>query len=425
MVKDLDGTILIVAVETENIPPDAYNIILKYSTNNCISWSSQIQLKAIAATDLNYPYPLLVDGHQIICSYVDTTNGDADCVRRGVWEAYSANACPCAIEAIEQIVICNIGMVWHGGAGIAGDKWAIQAGYEYGMENVISNSQAEPWRSEQDNIATSNVIDMGTNERFFADGAAFFNCNVRTLDFQMNAANSWSVPSVDEAVSFDVTTAGVVDSADGNAIEDAALLANYKDHELAGLYLRMTSGTDNGVTWRIKDNAGDYIFLDDTAANNISASDTFCIFQGHMAVTFTGGLYEYINQAITAQHTADDYYQVGTMIAGKVITLSKGFSVGYRKAHSYDRTYLRPPGGGMIPVEGRGRKRRFELRWPAADDARKELIALLDYIEGRNICLIPDDSDLSDCYAVKLIGDVQQTHRFLTYFDVPLVFEEI
>jgi len=220
---------------------------------------------------------------------------------------------------------------------------------------------------------------------------------------------------------------GVVDSVTGNAILDTSPLASYQDHEFAGqYYLRMTSGSANGTTWLIRDNAGNYLFMETTAALGISPADTFVIFQKCMAAAVsTTTPYRYAQLDIGAQQTAEDYYQIGTMVAGKTITLSRAWSVGYGKRHHYDIEMLRTPHGGMIPIKGADRKRIFTLNWQAVTTTKDEVMALMDYVEGKNIVLIPDSTDMGDCYLVKLIGDVELRNIVKSKFEMSLVFEEV
>ena len=78
-----------------------------------------------------------------------------------------------------------------------------------------------------------------------------------------------------------------------------------------------------------------------------------------------------------------------------------------------------------MPMKGAERKRVFNLAWPTSEAARLEVVALSDYIEGRNLCFIPDDDDMEDCYLVKQIGDINQAHRARNYFDFTITLEEI
>jgi len=422
---DINGDLFVVCEDRTGAD---YKIVMVYSTDRGDSWSAQADVKSIGSVDLENGYLALV-GNELICSYVDSTNGDADLVRRGMWKAFSANACPCAIKSREQKLICDVGIVWHGGAGIADDVWSFETQYIHAMSHIIESSPTKAYRSTQDNINCAIVIDLGTQGRLFVDAVGFFGCNLRTLSFQMNSADSWGSPPVDEAVSFDVTTGGEVDSVEGNVIEDAALLAGYRDHALKANkhFLRMTDGSASGSTWEIKDNIGNYLIMDTTSAlTGVGVGDHFAIFQDHIAKTFTGGLYRFVRMSIGAQNTSDGYYNIGFAVQAKGITLSRDFAVGYNQDHHYDIEMLRSPGGGMEPVKAADRKRIFSLTWPYADNTRQELLPLLDILEGKNLCLIPDHTDLKTCFLVKLIGDAAQAHKFLERFDIgPLLFEEV
>ncbi len=399
------------------------NIKFVYSDDNGATWSAAVAAKSTTSTG---PWPVLVDGHEIICSYVEGVSNDVGIMRRGVWEAYSGNACPAATRAVEQKLVCEAGIVWHGGAGVAGDKWTFVPEYQYAMANIISDSPSKPWRSEQDDIACAIVLDMGANERFRATGVAFFGANIRALDFQMHTADSWGTPDVDEAVSFQLAT-GAVDADDGNMIQDTSLLADYKDHELKNMILRMTSGSLDDTAWKIKDNVGNYIILDTTAdVSAIAASDTFEILQSAIFATFTGGNKRFLRISIAAHNTPDGYYEIGAMVAGEAISLTREWKPGYKKTHAYDVEMLRTPHGGMVPVKGADRKRLFEVAWNANQTTREEVTALADYLDGKNIAMVPNHATLTDCYLVKQIGDIAQAHWAKTnLFSFGLKFEEV
>ena len=415
--KDINGDIYCVADKAGT------GIMLSKSSNHGASWGAEVDMVITQDGD---PCLRMVHGHIMMMSQLDAGNNRVEIWRRGFWTSYSANGCPCATEATAQHLICGAEIVWHGGAGILGDIWTFDAAYDYAMANLIEDSPQCCWRSEQDNIACNIVLDLGANERFYADGVSFFGCNVRTFSFQMNATDSWGSPSVDESVSFDITTAGVIDSVSGNGIEDAALMASYKDHELKGRYFRATNGTDSGVTWKIKDNIGNYIILDTTASHNLAASNTFAIYQSNIAATFTAGIYRYMRIAISAQQTKEDYYQIGSMVVGRTISLTKGFAPGYDRNHVYNIEMIRTQGGGMIPIKSGDRKRIFNLTWYHNETTREEVIALLDYLDGKNICFIPDSATLTDCILVKLIGDAAQHQTYKDRFDLgPIVLEEV
>ena len=436
LVKDINGDIFCAVSEYQS----DQRIVFSKTTDHGDSWGSQSTLISEGGVDLSTPRLALLDGHILVCIYSDITNQDIEMVRRGMWEAYSANGCPCAQEAIAQHLICGAEIVWHGGSGESGDDWTFEAEYDYAMSNIIDDSPQRPWRSEQDNIDCSIVFWAGsTSQKLYVDSVAFFGCNVRSLKFQMNDSDSWGAPSVDETISFDLTTSGVLDAAaNGNFIKDAALMASFKDHELRPgrirYYVCFTSGNLDGYSFQIIDNIGDYIQLEgpfasyDYVFGPVATDDTFAIFQSHVAKTFTGGIYSHKRISITARLTSpsEGYYQLGAMVAGRAITLSEAFDIDYAKDHGYGVELIDTPQGGLIPIEDwGGPRRRFELAWSLANEGRREVLAFLDYIGGGNICLIPDSSDLTDCYLVKRRGDVSQQHWKDDVFSIGAEFIEV
>lgn len=403
VIKDIDGTLYAIGVHEVD---DKINLV--YSTDNGESWNHASSI-AIVTDATNGPRSsnlALVDGHTIICAYNGDVTNKAIQVRRGIWEVYSANECPCAIEGIKQYLCCDVRLLWHGSAGIAEDSWTFDPEYYFGMANIIEDSPSKPWRSETDNAACNIVIDTGANSRVLIDGIAFFGCNVRTLSFQMNATDVWGGPSIDESVSFDLVT-GIVDSVAGRNIQDTSLLANYKDHALKGYYFRATSGTDDGVTWKILDNVGSWIVLDTESSHNIAATDTFAIFQPWIAYTFTNTTpYRYIRISIDAQHTAEDYYQIGMAVMGKAVTLSKSWGINYKKSHVYNLKALPTPAGSLNVIKGADRKRKLQLSWNVSENTYKQIIGMVDHLDGKNICIIPDSDTLTECFLMKALGEI-------------------
>jgi hypothetical protein len=402
-------------------------IYKSYSDDNGATWYAANEMVDGSGDTLQNPHLTLLDGHIMLGAYFDVSNTSCKAMRSGWWESYLTSAQDITVpkNALEAKFLCDIGVKWFGNAGVLSDNWTFEPKYEHGMINLITDNPERAWRSTQDNIACNININIGTYERILADGVAFFGSNLRTLDFQMDDTGSMPSPNPDENVSFDITSAGVVDSTDGNLIKDIALMANYNDHELAGKYLRMTSGTDNGDTHLIRDNVGDYIMLEVTAAHNIATDDTFAIFQDKVAATFNQSVKQYMRLAIGAQHTYDDYYQIGSMVVGKTVSLTKAWMFGYGKTIKSGIDYVRPANGGMIPIERRSNKRIFSVQWNAATTTKDELVALYEYLKGKNLALIPDDDDLTDVYLVKIIGNIELRHWYSDKFNFKMTFEEV
>ena len=415
LLKDINGMIFMACYDDLATPKIVYSV----SSDNGATWSAADDLYATGSC--KYPTLVLVDGHRILCGYATGTNA-AFC-HRGFWH-YGGTSGYCAIEAIPQRLICGAELIWHGYAGVTADAWSFAREYDFAMENLIADSPSRPWRTVADSADYAVVMDLGANARFYADGAAFFGCNVRTLSIQMNDTDSWGSPSLNQSVSFDLAT-GAIDAASGNFIQDTSLLAGYADHELRGQYLRMTSGTSSGVTWKILDNFSSWIVLDTTAAISVSVNDTFAIFGTKAAVAFTANVKRYVRILISTQQTAEDFYQIGSAVAGRMVTLDRGIQVGFGRTRQANVDMLRTPAGGLIPVQGANPKNVFELTFPQADLGRTQLLAMMDYLRGKNLVLVPDSADLLNVYLVKSTADAKQTHKFLDRYDVVLTLEEV
>lgn len=400
------------------------DISFKVSGTSGTTWGTLRTLDPAGGGNCQYPYLAQIDGHRCVCVWWDGTNSVVKMTSRGMWE--SGSYCfYCARDAQPQTLVCGASVIWHGGSGISGDDWSFTPEYDYAMANIIEDSPSKPWRTKQDNLACAIVIDMGSLGRMMSTGVAFFGCNVRTLSFQMNDTNSWGGPTVDESVSFDITTGGVVDTAsDANEIRDDDLLANYKKHELSGLYLRMTSGPISGVTYKILDNSATHILVDGDCSD-AAVGNTFCIFGPSVAKTFTGSIKRFVRIYIANQLTAENYYQIGFMIAGEAITLTDAFANEYRRDHEYGIQLMDTAAGGTIPIKDFGRKRRFSVSYAASNSGRKEVLALIDYLDGKNIAMVLDSTNMKECYLVKLRGAVTQVHQFGEYFSLEAEFEEV
>jgi hypothetical protein len=411
LLSDMDGRLVCYAYKAGT------GAVCGVSTDRGASWGSEVNLSLSAAGQIGAGW---VDGHEVHILYVD---GSVNLLseRAGYWAEYSANACPVPMSLSAPVLLCDAAFSFLGGAGIAGDQWTFAAGAEFPGENILTESVSEPWRTTTQNVSGAIVFDMGANARLFADAVAFFGCNVRTLSIQANATDVWTAPSLDEALSFDLAT-GAIDAVSGNHIKDTSLLAGFADHELVGVFFRATSGTDNGKTWLISDNVGDYIVLSTTAAHNLAGSDTFAIFSDKCAKTFTGGVYRFWRIAISVQQTADGYFSVGGLVLGRGVSGNYVFSSGYTLSRAYDVEIMRTPSWGLHAVHGAGSRLEWSITWAAED--QDALGALFDLAQGRNMAFLPNASVSQNVWPVKLSQTIGQRNRYGNFFDISVQLTE-
>jgi hypothetical protein len=429
--RDINGDLYVVADQADADQP----IVMSRSTDNGATWStgSILTVATTAGKDFKFPSIALVAGHQMWCLFHNDTDNDITLCRAGVWAAYSANACPCAMDAISQHLACGAWISWHGGEGVAGDIWTFEADYDFAASNMVVDSPSKCWKV-MDDYACYCVIDLGS-ELAFADTVAFFGCNARSFKFQMNDSDSWGAPAVNVSVSFDVTTSGALDALIvKNEIKDSSLLANYQEHSLKDYYVCFTSGTLDDYTFQIKDNVGDYLLCyEDINAleailGNAAVNDTFAIYKDRVVKSLGNEYaYRYIRIYLDDVYRNMDgrSYKIGTMIVGKGITLTDSFGVGYELEHNYGVKDMLTPGGGRIPIKNYGRRRSFSVSFNASETGRKELVALLDYMEGSAFALVLDSSNLLDCHLVHLDGPIELEQVYLDKFSLNAEFTEV
>jgi hypothetical protein len=426
LATDINGDLYCVAVD---ILASGQNIIMSRSTDGGATWGAEKIIATGSGDDLDSPYLTLIN-NTLFCAYENKTDGDIFLMRQGVYEVYAASGIPVPATIAPFTLTNNVGVTFIGGAGVTGDNWQFEPEYSFGMANIITHSPAHPFRTTTDNFDCAIVIDMGQYERFRATGVGFFGCNLRTIEFQMNATDSWATPSVDETITFDVGT-GTVDAVSGNMVQDTAFLADYKDHFFSNkgknerYYLRATSGIDEDVTYEIRDNVDGWFILETSDSISIAASDTFAVYQSFASKTFTGGNYRFIRILIEAQETSSGYYQIGSMVAGPAITLSRSWGVGYAKDIEFNIDLQKTASGGYNPVKVANRARNFNLTWKASEDAREEVVALAEFTEGKNLVLIPSTTSMMDCYLVKFDGVITQRQWFQNRFDTVVNLKEV
>lgn len=406
-------------------------IVFSVSTDNGATWGAKTDLYSVAGHDLSYPGLSLLDGHYIVCTYqYDATT--LYNVRSGYWSNYATNSIPMPINGTRVKLMTGFFVTFLGGAAVAGDEWTFQTEFYNGAKNIFLDSPSKSFRSVTDGAACEIIFDTGSaaSGKDRMDAFGFFGCNVGSLKVQANATNAWTTPSIDETVSF-FKVSGAVDATSSRHIKDSSLLANYKDHELTGYYLRATSGAVSGTTWKILDNVGSY-FLLDGSLGALAPADTFNIFAPQMVHTFTptatsDGIFRFIRILITAQETNTGYYELGTVIMGVATAFAQCFAKGYNRDHVYDIQHLGTPSGGIVSVSGgAAKKRMFSLSWARNREARKEVLYMMDQFQGKTLAFVPNDSDLLDVFPVRLTSNVSQTQEILDYMTIgPITLEEV
>jgi len=423
---DVDGNVYCAATKlsTDNI------IELTLSTDNGDSFTSgsPLTLKSEGSADIRYPNLTLWKGMEVLCAYADTTNNTVDVCRRGILEVFSAgvNDIPVPIDGTKQRISNGVDVQWLGNGGIDGDIFTFDAAFQYGIANIFIPKPSIHWRSETDGSARYIVLDAGSGNVFNVDIVAFFNCNWMSGDFEMNATDSWGSPAATTSISFikDYCTVSV---ADIPWIYDVAIGTNWSPGELKGCYARITSGSEVGNVYKIIDNRGDGVLLEGGEGANIAVDDSVIIYSPNSFTTFSArSAYRFARIVIDSQDTYEGYFKIGTVIAGIMTTLNRGWSFNYAENVGMNVAMNKTPYNALNPVITGSPKKTLNLRWNFSKVTRNQVLNVLVACQGRPVVIIPDDEDIDYLYLTYLTSGIKTTHVYDGGFRVNgLTFEEI
>lgn len=420
--KDINGDILCVYTQ------DGVDIRATRSTNGGTTWGASIQVLNSAVT---FPDIAILDGHISLITYLDGSQ-DIQSIRRGFWEAYSANGCPCAMNAVPQSLICGAEITWLGGSGVIADSWTFEAAYTFGAANLLDEASPQvPWRSEADGSAMSIVFDMGANGAALVDAVGVFGTNIYTMDVQANATDSWGAPSLTKTLSFVYLTDAIA-SVTGNMVAcSGSAVSGAEDHSLAGMYAILDFGGTQEYYW-ILDNIGVWLVLD-TSGGAITATTPdvvkVCKTAWAGALAGTWAPYRFVRISIPAIDTPDGYFQIGTAILGRISTFTRAWTREYPQEVSAGIAFQETQGGALNPIKTRKSRRSWELSWRAINAAEQEVVGFYNFLNSENaarpLVLIPDVDDYGECYLARIAGDMKKKHVCSGRWDVAVGLVEV
>lgn len=229
---------------------------------------------------------------------------------------------------------------WAGSGGVEGDSYAGPIEHRHAAGNVVVNSPRIDWRSggTDPQIVQTMILDADPEnglERWEHDAIALFGINDRTITVDYDTTSAFSSPTsaiVLDATAFNTgAVAVVVASVEGSVIV-ATLPASLRwvAGELVDHYVRMTSGSSSGATFRITKHSGLLRIHcgDETAslaASGVSAADSFVIFANHAAGQYGGAInnpaLRYMRLRFNDTDTAEGDHGLGTIVPGNKLSI--------------------------------------------------------------------------------------------------------
>mgnify|MGYP003147134130 CR=1 FL=1 len=325
-----------------------------------------------------------------------------------------------------QQLINGVDVTWGGSDGVVDDLWTITSAFTFPKEDMISDSPRDYVRTEEDNSEHIYIFDAGVNKVFNVDQFNLVGINFRTGKFQMNSADSWVSPALDQSFTLATEVSGTITGKTQNTITDSslALRLNQLARPNRPKYLRITSGTADGFTYAIESNTSTLIKLTTATAetDGVAVSDTFEVFSDRVTTQVSTTNARYIRLVIDAQHTADDFYKIGKFIAGTRLTLSKNFNVGYEfKINSNINVDRSSRAGQKFSVKRGESSQVYELNFTHKTSAfTKEIEEFFEATDWSNhpFIFIKDNSDIQDFILARVASDYSKTHIISDIFNI-------
>lgn len=300
-----------------------------------------------------------------------------------------------------------------GGLPSAGDTWDIAAVSTTPAEALFSRGNSK-WQSETDNV----WIDLRfrydatlTDELFRPGGIGLFGVNFPAAWVYFNNTDTWTSPSVTIGADSEEFN-GTLGSATGSAIAWATLFRRYRpgtmtndrpwrnviyDHELVGMYLRMTSGAAQGNVYLVRGNSADHLFFAGAKPSDDGAisGDEFRVF-GRRLVGFPNaandaaseGGYSYCRLLIPASKTHEGYYQFGAFVVGPRFTVPSIASCRrypWNDQITFPADMKRRTDGTLDPKRLGAPRRVVNLGWNGLDRPQQlALMAFMGAVDGPN-----------------------------------------
>jgi len=277
---------------------------------------------------------------------------------------------------------------WNGSGGVFGDGWRLRTGYRFAKENILETSPSIFFRSADDNSDVNIVLDRDPDhgvKKYHIDYLGLIKTNFKTCSVEWNDTDDWTSPAKTESLDCELTTGTVrVVTASSVRVDGIPWIPGRYD----GKYVRMTSGSASGKTYRILRNKANELFLDVTSSiivDGVAGGDTFAIFSDQFIKEVTGtpniAIYRYMRIVIPAQETAEGYFKIGAFLAGKKFKPSPSFDWGFSFSTTPNVTIYQSRTGLRFAREEGAPRRSYSVRFSGTkQDCHLELEKLLRFL---------------------------------------------
>ena len=324
------------------------------------------------------------------------------------WEAYTrANDRTVLFSPIE--ITDGISIEFGGSeSGQISDKFFFKGEYAFPIQNFHDLRPGKLGKSKNAELDWEAVWDMGSYGFIRADLACFKGFNVPQLTIQANdvdTADAWANPSFSQAISF-IENSGVVDDVKQTRIVYNA--ANFQQKELVDKYLEFTSGTANGLRFKVTDNYKSEIVVSGAEFIDIgvSVNDTFQIYGSDRHFKFANEfVHRYLRMTIPAGETPEGQFVGSVFKIGK----SHDFDIDFQQK-GYSQTFKAniestEADSGSEQINYKGQKSRtYNINFEFAnEEIKKGFDAATNHLRDSKtpFILIPDRANSGEVVSVR------------------------
>ena len=201
------------------------------------------------------------------------------------------------------------------GGGVPGDSYTVQTAYEYDKRNLWREFRPSRYtKASSDGADLRLVLDAGASGVWSVRYPVIFGTNARSIDFEMNASDSWGAPAVSQTMTTTIAT-GTTSTVNRGPGYIGPTTGGWKPGQFrsdgdAHRYF-LAIGPD---TYEITDNDADRLYVSGVDFSATPGS-TFYVFSDRAGVDLgQTERYRYASILISAQDTADDDLRAGTPI---------------------------------------------------------------------------------------------------------------
>jgi hypothetical protein len=254
----------------------------------------------------------------------------------GLFGWQTASAMPTAIEE-------GLTVGWAGSGGVRGDQFAGPVQHSHPAEApLLASGPRLDWRSVTGTPGSlpNSIIILDADPvdgigKFAHSAISMFGLNVRQVlvEYDDDVAFGSAVTAGTLNTTAFGATAFTVDRVNGSVLRVSGTPTRFTDGECAGLYIRMTSGTANGKTFKVTQHRSlRNLHCDeetvDLATQGVAAADTFVMFRPEATLVYStpiGGSTvppkRYMRLTFTDTDTAEDDHRLGALVPGEELTL--------------------------------------------------------------------------------------------------------